>query len=131
MLEYLGLLHDENISFKATKWLTVVGAVGAILCEAGGDAFSWLVQVSSGNDLFYFLVAVMDTLYVIFVILDLDLDFGLVRVLCWNFLRIFWLPQNRYIFHTMLHFFQGFLDSCFWNIPKYLTEWNESFHFNF
>ena len=40
MLEYLGLLHDENISFKATKWLTVVGAVGAILCEAGGDAFS-------------------------------------------------------------------------------------------
>ena len=31
--------------------------------------------------LFYFLVVLMDTLYMIFVILDLDLDFGLARVL--------------------------------------------------
>ena len=32
--------------------------------------------------LFYFLVVLMDTLCMIFVILDLVLDFGLVRVLC-------------------------------------------------
>ena len=60
MLEYLGLLHDENISFKGTKWLTV-WAVGPILCGGGGDAFGWLLQDFSGKD----------TLYMIFVILDL------------------------------------------------------------
>ena len=52
MLEYLGLLHDENVSFKGTKWLTVVWAVDAILYGVGGDAFGWLLQVSSGKNFF-------------------------------------------------------------------------------
>ena len=49
MLEYLGLLHDGNVSFSGTKLLTVVWAVGAILFGVGGDAFGWLLQVSSGK----------------------------------------------------------------------------------
>ena len=50
MLEYLGLLHDEKVSFKGTRWLTVVWPVGAILCGVSFDAFGWLLQVSSGKD---------------------------------------------------------------------------------
>ena len=50
MLEHLGLLHDENVSFKGTKWLTVVWAVGAILCGVGVGAFCWLLQVCLGKD---------------------------------------------------------------------------------
>ena len=50
MLEYLGLLHDENVSFKGTKWLTVVWAVGAILCGVRVDVFGWLLQVSLVKD---------------------------------------------------------------------------------
>ena len=50
MLEYLGLLHDEKVSFKGTRWLTMVWPVGAILCGVSFDAFGWLLQVSSGKD---------------------------------------------------------------------------------
>ena len=50
MLECFGLLHDEKISFRGTKWLTVVWAVGAILCGVGVDVLGWLLQVSSGKD---------------------------------------------------------------------------------
>ena len=49
----------------------------------------WVVMLSADcckfiqvRILSYFLVVLTDTLYMIFVILDLDLDFGLVRVLC-------------------------------------------------
>ena len=69
--------------------------------------------------LFCFLVVLMDTLCMIFIILDVVLDFGLVRVLCLDFLLICWLPQNWYLFHSVFHLFQNFLDSRFWNIPKY------------
>ena len=52
MLECLGLLHDEKVSFMGTKWLTVVWAVGAILCGVDVSVLGWLLQVSSGMDFF-------------------------------------------------------------------------------
>ena len=58
--------------------------------------------------LFYFLVVLVDTLCMVFVILDLVSDFGLVRVLCWDFLQICWLSQNWYLFHSVFHLFQMF-----------------------
>ena len=50
MLECLGLLHDEKVSFRGTKLLTLVWAVGAILCGVGVDVLGWLLQVSSVKD---------------------------------------------------------------------------------
>ena len=60
MLEYLRLLHDEMVSFKGTKWFTVIWAVGTILCGVGGDAFGWFLQVSSGKDFVLLLVLLID-----------------------------------------------------------------------
>ena len=42
MLEYFGLLHDEKVSLKGTKSLTVVWPIGAILYGVGVDAFGRL-----------------------------------------------------------------------------------------
>ena len=48
MLECLGLLDDKKVSFRGTRWLTVVWAVGPILCGVG--VVGWTLEVSSGKD---------------------------------------------------------------------------------
>ena len=82
MLKYLGLLHYEWFPSRVPNGLLWFEQLVPIYVECvlmlSVDCCTFL-QVMI---LFYFLVVLMDTFYMIFVIPDLDLDFGLVRVLC-------------------------------------------------
>ena len=115
MLEYFELLHDEKVSFKGTKWLTVDWPIGAILCGVGVDAFGWLLKVSSGKD---------------FVLLFSGVDGYSVNDFCSTGLR-FWFGPGFILKYSsdmlvtsklISASFSVFLDSCIWNISKYLAK---------